>query len=115
MEIARGTFSKLDDERRLAFGWASVVSEDGEALVDKQDDVVDMASLEDAVYGYVLDSRAAGEMHERTGVGRLVESVVMTAEKLDAMGIQSSRTGRWIGFRVESDEVWKRVKSGEYS
>ena len=62
-EIARGTFCKLDEERRLAFGWASVVSKDGQVIVDSDDDVLDLPSLEGAVYAYVIESRDADEMH----------------------------------------------------
>lgn len=114
MEVARGKFTKLDDDRRLAFGWASVVSEDGEVIVDSQGDVLDADSLEACVYAYVLESRDADEMHERAGVGRLVESCFLSKEKAFAMGVQSDRVGWWIGFRVDDDEVWAKVKDGTY-
>ena len=114
----RGEFSKVDEDRRLAFGWASVVKEAGgtEGLEDLQGDVLDPDSLEQAVYEYVLVSRDADVMHKRDGVGRLVESMLFTPEKLDRMGLDPAAVpvGWWVGYRVDDDEVWKGVKDGTY-
>lgn len=56
-------------------------------------------------------------MHERGGCAELVESIIFTPEKLKALGLpkDSLKTSWWIGFYVTDDEVWKKVKSGEYS
>jgi hypothetical protein len=45
----------------------------------------------------------------------IVESFVATPEKLAAMGLpkDSAQTGWWIGMKVEDEDVWQRVKSGE--
>lgn len=114
-----GEFAKLDDERRLAFGWAYVANEDGMVVLDHSEDFVDKAALpdlEDAVYEYALVSRDADEMHARTeGVGKLVESVILTPEKMDKMGVKSGRAGWWVGFKVMDDAVWKKVKDGTYT
>ena len=114
-----GQFSKLDDERRLAFGWAYVAEDDGSVVIDHSGDVVDKAALtdlEDAVYDYVLESREGDEMHVRTtGVAKLVESVLVTPDKLAAMGLSGGRTGWWVGFKVIDPTVWAKVKDGTYS
>lgn len=82
------TVMKSDDERRLVFGWANVaVRVDGEQIVDWQEDLIDPEELEKAAYEYVAEFGTAGEMHQRGGVGRVVESVVFTKEKADALGI----------------------------
>lgn len=118
MEL-RGTFSKLDPERRLAFGWASVAKRAGaaEPLVDRQGDVLDVGSLEDAMYAYVAERGTGGEMHQRVGVAKLVESFVVTPAKLDAMGVTKDAlpTGVWVGFRVDDPATWERVKDGTLS
>ena len=46
----------------------------------------------------------------------MVESVVFTKEKADALGIPPDilPEGWWIGFRITDDEVWEKVKNGEY-
>lgn len=115
----RGTFAKVDDERRLAFGWAYVADDDGMVVIDHSGDFVDKAALpalEDAVYQYVLESREADEMHVKlSDVAKLVESVMLTPEKMAAMGVTGTRTGWWVGFKVMDEQVWEKVKDGTYS
>ena len=55
-------------------------------------------------------------MHERGGCATLVESCVFTQDKKAALGIPDDAlpVGWWIGFKVTDDEVWEKVKSGEY-
>ena len=111
---------KSDDDRRLVFGWASVaIRTNGTQIEDWQGDVIDPEDLEDAVYEYVLEFRDAGEEHISTlrKKGKLVESVVFTKEKMKAMGIPEGIVpeGWWIGFKVQDDEAWAKVKSGQYS
>ena len=109
---------KSDDDRRLVFGWASIaVRVTGEVIEDYQEDIVDIDELEQAAYNYVADFGTAGEMHERGGVGRLIESVVFTKEKAAALGIPDGYMpeGWWVGFRIDDAEVWQKVKDGTYS
>lgn len=120
MEISvTSEFAKVDDERRLAFGWAYVTDDDGQVVVDHSGDFVDAKSLpalEDSAYEYVLTSREGDEMHERfENVAKLVESVMVTPEKREAMGLEGARTGWWVGYRVEDDSVWEKIKDGTYT
>lgn len=110
---------KTDDDKRLVFGWASVsISVDGEQLEDRQQDMIDPEDLEEAVYEYVLNFRDAGEEHipSMRKKGKLVESCVLTEEKQRAMGIPAGTVpiAWWIGFKVEDDDAWERVKNGTY-
>ena len=122
-QIAKGkrrgfTVMKSDDDKRLVFGWASVaVRVDGEVIEDWQEDVIDIADLEAAAYDFTADFGTAGEMHERGGVGRLVESIVFTKAKAASMGIPPGVLPEawWVGFRIEDDEVWAKIKDGTYS
>jgi hypothetical protein len=110
-----GKVSKLEEDKCLVFGWASVVEKDG-AVVDSQGDIIEPDELENAVYAYVLFKREAGEMHDTVeGVGKLVESVVLTVEKQKAMGLENTPlpVGWWVGYKLEPD-VFAKVKSGEY-
>lgn len=113
----RFSIQKSSDEKRLAFGWASISQdESGTELVDLAEDIIDPDTLENAAYEFVKLYREGGEMHERGDCAVLVESVVFTKEKMAAMGIpeRTLPTGWWIGFYVTDDEVWEKVKSGEY-
>lgn len=113
------TIMKTDDDKRLVFGWASVsIKVDGNQLKDLQEDMIDPEDLEEAVYEYVLNFRDTGEEHISTmrKKGKLVESCVFTAEKQKAMGLPEGilPIGWWIGFKIEDDAAWERVKDGTY-
>lgn len=110
--------AKRDDEQMLAFGWANVsIRSDGELIEDWQEDIIEPEDLENAAYSFVELYREGGEMHERGGVAVLIESVVFTKEKAEAMGITGDilPVGWWIGFKVLDDDVWEKVKDGTYS
>ncbi len=118
--VLKASFSikKADEDKRLAFGWASVANfENGNEVVDSDDDIITIDTLEKAAYKYVRLSRMGGEMHERAAVAELVESIVFTKEKTQALGIPEGMLpeGWWVGFFVTDDEVWAKVKSGEYA
>ena len=117
----RAEIRKIDDERRLVFGWASIVDPQNEIskklMVDLQGDAIALDELETSVYAYMKDSRAADEMHERDdNIGKCIESIVFTPEKIEKLGLapDAIAIGWWVGFHVDSDDVWKHVKSGHY-
>lgn len=105
---------KVDEDERLVFGWFSVVEKDGEPLVDREGDIITPREIEKAAYNFVLKARVAGEVHMRKGVGDLVESIVFTKEKQEALGIDLGMVGWWGGFKVTDDDVWAAVKKGDY-
>ena len=118
-EITDFTIYKADDDKRLVFGWASVaITVDGSELEDRQHDMIDPEELEDAAYEYVLNFRDTGEEHlpGYRKKGKLIESCVLTKEKQKAMGIPDGilPVAWWIGFKIEDDETWRRVKNGTY-
>lgn len=117
--VIKGRFkiAKSADDKHLAFGWANVaIRADGEEIEDWQEDIIEPEELENAAYQYVLLYREGGEMHERGGAAVLVESVVFTEEKMQAMGIPAGTLpiGWWIGFKVTDEDVWEKVKDGTY-
>lgn len=135
--LIEGTFSKLDHEQQLAFGWASVTNVNGTPVVDRQGDYIDLEDIEKAAYDYVLKSRIGGDMHRRTAakatefdtgrglhldspadaphhVSDLVESIVFTDEKIAKLGLpEDFPRGWWVGFKIHDPDVWDLVKKGE--
>lgn len=103
--------TKLDEDQNLVFGWLSVVEENGATVVDLQDHVIDVADLEKAAYDFVHESRVAGLMHEEFA-GDMVESMVFSKDKQEALGIDLGKIGWWVGFKVKP-EVFAKVKSGD--
>ena len=92
----------------------------GEAVIDRQGDYIPLDEIEKSAYTYVLNSRKGGDMHSRDGeqplhTSDMIESFVITPEKLEKMGLDSNALphGWWVGFKVNDDAQWERVKKSE--
>lgn len=115
----RTEIAKTDDDKRLVFGWASIVTKDGKPVVDLQGDYIDAETIEKAAYDYVTKSRQGGYEHHRDGdnpkhVSDMVESIVITDEKKRALGLPDDfPEGWWTGYKVHDDDVWQQVKDGK--
>lgn len=108
---------KIDESNNLVFGWANVsVRKSGEQIVDYQRETIDIDDLEMAAYQFCLDFRETGEMHKGNAKGYLVESFVVTKQKLALMGLpeDSLPLGWWVGFYVPDDSVFAKIKDGTY-
>lgn len=103
---------KVDPDQQLVFGWASVIEKNGVAVIDKQQDIIPVSSMEPAVYDFVLNSRDHGNMHEQTGVGRMIESMMFTVEKQQTLGIDLGMVAWWAGWKIDCPELWKAHKAG---
>ena len=108
-----GQILKADEEQRLVYGWASVVTEKGEPVVDRQGDVIEPETLVKAVNNFMENIRVGKEMHKGDQIGAVIHSMPVTKEIGESLGIQSDREGWVVAFKVYDDDVWARVKSGE--
>lgn len=106
---------KLDEEQRVVWGWASVIEEGGQVVIDKQGDVIDEAELVAAAHGFMRDARLAKAMHDGDGIGEVVESVVLTKGLQQALGIDLGKVGWLIGMHVADDAAWQSFRSGEFT
>jgi hypothetical protein len=114
---------KADAKKKQAFGWISVTEKDGKPVLDRQNDYISLDEVEKSAYQYVRDSRHGGDMHARMGdapvkAGEMIESFVVTPEKLEAMGIphevaKSVPKGWWGGYQITDDSVWEKIENGE--
>lgn len=104
---------KFDDEQRMVYGWASVVTEKGVPVIDRQGDVIEPETLVKAVNNFMEHVRVGKAMHEGDQVGVVVHSFPITKELGDSLGIHSDREGWIVAYKVYDDNVWKMVKSGE--
>ena len=106
-------------EQQLVFGWANVtVQEDGSLPLDFQGDTMQTEVLEAAAYNFVLEHGLLNQKHEwGTDCGWLVESMMFTKDKMEALGIPEGTIpeGWFVGFYVPDLDVYKKVKSGEYN
>lgn len=133
---AQFLLSKIDEAECLVFGYANVsVSKTtaagaGSEFYDLQEDRIPPEELEKAAYDHVLEFREADEMHKGNAIGRLVESIVFTPEKLvkfatdpvsgkldndDLAVLQKLFPPRWwVGYKLDK-AAFAKVKSGEYT
>lgn len=121
--VWEGEIAKMDSDKRQVFGWASIVELNGEKVVDLQGDYISIDEVEKSAYDYVHKSRKGGDMHLRDqmdGEDRVVhksdmiESFVITPEKKKALKMpEDTPTGWWVGYQINDDELWQKVKSGE--
>jgi hypothetical protein len=109
----QGQILKADDEQRMVYGWASVVTEKGEPVIDRQGDVIMPETLVKAVNNFMEHVRVGKTMHVGEQTGVIVHSMPITKEIGDALGIQSDREGWIVAYKVYDDAVWQMVKSGE--
>jgi hypothetical protein len=120
--------SKVDEDKRQVFGWCSLSKVNGEPVVDRQNDFVPLDEIEKSAYKYVLESRKGGDMHKRqmkkglmgsedepVHTADLIESFVVTPEKLKQMGLDEDALphGWWVGFKVNDEDQWQMVKDGK--
>ena len=108
-----GQILKADDEQRMVYGWASVVTEKGEPVIDRQGDMIAPDTLVRAVNKFMEHVRVGKEMHTGDQIGAVIHSMPITKEIGDSLGIQSDREGWIVAFKVYNDDVWAKVKSGE--
>jgi hypothetical protein len=109
--------SKINEELRTVYGWASINTEGGALVTDHQDDQVDDAEIIKAAHDFMTNSRHGGLLHARTALGgahrggSIVESLVLTPDVQKALGIDLGKTGWFVGYRVDDPDAWELVKS----
>lgn len=111
--------SKLDDEMNIVFGWGSVTKVNGEPYTDLEGDIIEDYELEKAVYDFMLAPKH-DEMHKReVKDSNIVESVVITDEKLQKMfpneQIPIGKRGWWLGVKINDEKVYAKHKDGTYT
>jgi hypothetical protein len=107
------SLEKSDEDQRMAWGWASVTTLNGQPLEDLQGDVIETEELQKAVHEFVRKKRVMGEMHTIIGTGDIVDSIVLTKDLQRAMGIDLGKEGWFVGVHVTNDSTWSKVKKGE--
>lgn len=105
---------KFQEDEQIVWGWASVVTENGEEIFDTQGDAISPQEMEKAATEFMLDARMAKAMHDGEQIGEVVHSLPLTKELGQALGVQSDREGWIIAMKIHDPDVWQKVKSGEY-
>jgi len=107
---------KYDDEHNCIFGWGYVSKKaTGEQVFDHSTEFVaeeDYSDLELGMYAFNLEYRASDIGHVEKQTGYLIESFVVTKEKLKKMGLNEDALpmGIWCGFFFPNDEDYANIK-----
>lgn len=110
----RVEIAKVDEEERIAWGWAyAYVDENGQPVVDFSGQIIDAADVRKMAERFTMESRRGAEMH-KSHVGYVMHSIVIDDDVAKALGVSTRKRGWYIGFKVLDDAAWAKVKDGTY-
>lgn len=111
--VVKCSFVKADEDQHLVTGWASVIEENGNPIVDWQGDVMTESELVKAAHGFMENYRKGKTMHKGDATGCVVDSIVFTKAVQNALNIDLGKVGWLITTKVSDEDTWKKVKQGE--
>lgn len=111
--------AKQNEEQHMVWGWASVMTKNGQLVTDVQNDQITPEEMQKSVHDFMENSRVGAQLHmydandDPIQVGTIVESMVFTKELQDALGIDLGKEGWFVGYHVTNKDVWEDVKKGK--
>ena len=105
---------KVDSERRIVWGWASVSTLKGELVTDLQGDTITPREMEKMADLFMASARTAKAMHQGDQIGEVLHSFPITDEIAKAFGMETDREGWIIGMKIHDDAVWQGFKNGTF-
>jgi hypothetical protein len=108
-----GKILKVDEDQKIIYGWASVITEKGEPVVDTQGDIITSEELVKAVNDFMEDDRTGKLMHTGDRAGTIIHSFPITNDIAKALGLDTDREGWIVGYKPNDPNVIEKVKSGE--
>jgi uncharacterized protein YndB with AHSA1/START domain len=106
---------KVDEEQRLAYGWAYVSTQGGQISYDHSREWIKPSTLEKSATEFMMTARVSKLNHSGEQIAEIVHSLPVTKEVAESLGIQTDREGWIIGVKVFDEDVWENVKSGKLS
>ena len=110
-------FLKTAADGSYVRGWASVVSIDGEPVVDFHGDMISIDELRKSAHDFMLNVRVAKHEHGRDGIvdaaGDVVEAIIVDDDLAKALGITDGRRGLFIGMKISNEVVKAKIRAGE--
>lgn len=113
---------KVDAVQGIATGWAAISTDDTwEPVIDHDGEYIPIAELEKAAHHAFLTygpHGRIGDMHRRTGVADLIESLVLDREKRKALGFGEPPSGHpaegWIvSLKLRDPKALAEVAAGD--
>jgi hypothetical protein len=110
-----GEVTKKDDDQRIVYGFASVVSKNGELVVDRQGDVISAEMIEKAASEFMLGARTGLTMHKGDPTTTIIHSLPLTKQVKEAFQIETPYEGWIIAVKVHDEKTWEEVKEGRFT
>lgn len=107
-------FQKYDQERRIAWGWASVSTVDGNPLYDLHGDYISTDEMVKMADDFMVSTRDGLEMHKGNPIGYVLHSMPVTKELAESIGMSTKTEGWLVGMKIVDDKIWEDVKTGKY-
>jgi hypothetical protein len=106
---------RKDADSHRVYGWFSIAKDkDGQTLVDRHGDVIEVSDLEDAAAEFVREYRQGGEEHQGGASNKLIASIVLSREVQDAIGVPPGLLPEgWLGGFQVTESVFARLAKGE--
>lgn len=111
----RGSIVKVDEVKKVVYGWAYVCEEGGQEVIDHSGDVIAPEELEKAAHQFVTDCRIGKVMHAGETQAEMVESVFFSKELQEALDIDLGKVGWFVGFSVSDPDIIEKISKGELS
>lgn len=117
---------KVDESLGLVLGFAIICKENGEDYHDLQGDHISEQDMIEAATDFMLNSRAAGDMHRGDDGnitsgdkvakrGQIVFAFPLTTDIAKAFEIETARTGLMIALKPDSDDILQKFRDGTYT
>lgn len=107
------TSLKFNDEEKIVYGWAAVISEKGVPNVDHHGDRVKPEPFFRSINVFMEDSRKGLLMHQGERIGELIHSFPVNEEICKALGIDCEKEGWVVGMKIYDEVSWQLLKQGE--
>jgi len=106
---------KVDQGRRLVFGWAQVCTKSGQEYFDTDNQHIPEDVTLDAWSDFMRNGRVNKAMHAGDQVGEVVFAFPAYDEIFKSLGLQiGEQSGIIMAVYVHDDDVLAKYHSGEY-
>jgi Putative phage serine protease XkdF len=110
-----GRILKVDESHGLVLGYAIVCKRDGKDYFDLQGDHIPEDAMLGAAVEFMLQSRAAKEMHAGDVNGKILFAWPLTTDIAKAFGIETATTGLMIAMKPDDPAMLAKFRDGTYT
>ena len=108
--------AKVQQDRRMVFGWGQVVTKGGEEIFDTDNQSFGVEETFDAWLEFAKGERVMLQMHGGESRGTIAFIYPAFDDVMKSLGFESiGQEGFIVGAYIEDDETLAKFKSGEFT